>query len=569
MALHDFHPAVSRWFSDRLGEPTAAQRRGWDAIRAGRDALIAAPTGSGKTLAAFLISIDQLLRESLSGTLPEETRVALRLAAQGAESRTSTGTLPSPGARSGDCRRDGLRRAAITAAVRSGDTPAAERAAMLKSPPHILVTTPESLYLLLTAERSREMLRTVRTVIVDEIHAVARDKRGSAPGAEPRAPRRMLPAAAAADRPLGHACDRSKRSRDCSSARRRRRRASRSSTRDIAAPSTWRSSCPASPLEAVCRTSTGTRSTTGSPSSSTRIARRSSSSTPAGSPSGSRGIWPSASARTRSRRTTAASRRRAGSTRRRASRTASSQALVATASLELGHRHRPRGSGLPDRLPAAHRDASSSASAARATRCAACRRAASSRSRATSWSSARRCVREVAGARSDRTILEHRSTSWRSRSWPSRRPRIGEDDLFALFRRPIPIGTSSAPGFDAGRDARGGLQHGAAGAAARCSTATRSTSGSAAGAGARLPAITSGGAIPDTADYRVCWSPRAPSSARVNEDFAIESLAGDIFQLGNLPGGSCGFSGHRAGRGRPGPAPDHSLLARRGACTER
>ena len=75
MPLHDFHPVVSRWFSDRLGEPTTAQRRGWDAIRAGRDALIAAPTGSGKTLAAFLISIDQLLRESLSGTLPEETRV--------------------------------------------------------------------------------------------------------------------------------------------------------------------------------------------------------------------------------------------------------------------------------------------------------------------------------------------------------------------------------------------------------------------------------------------------------------------------------------------------------------
>src|SRR5262249_33651536 len=75
MPLHDFHPAVSRWFRDRLGEPTAAQRRGWEAIRAGRDTLIAAPTGSGKTLAAFLISIDQLLRESLDGTLPQETRV--------------------------------------------------------------------------------------------------------------------------------------------------------------------------------------------------------------------------------------------------------------------------------------------------------------------------------------------------------------------------------------------------------------------------------------------------------------------------------------------------------------
>ena len=179
MPLHDFHPAVSRWFSDRLGEPTAAQRRGWDAIRAGRDALIAAPTGSGKTLAAFLISIDQLLRESLSGTLPEETRV-LYVSPLKALSADIHRNLAEP-------RREirriaeemGLGSPRITAAVRSGDTPAAERAAMLKSPPHILVTTPESLYLLLTSQRSREMLRTVRTVIVDEIHAVVESRRGA------------------------------------------------------------------------------------------------------------------------------------------------------------------------------------------------------------------------------------------------------------------------------------------------------------------------------------------------------------------------------------------------------
>ena len=152
MPLHDFHPAVSRWFSDRLGEPTAAQRRGWDAIRAGRDALIAAPTGSGKTLAAFLISIDQLLRESLERYAARGNRGCVYVSPLKALSADIHRNLAEP-------RREirriaeemGLGSPRITAAVRSGDTPAAERAAMLKSPPHILVTTPESLYLLLTA----------------------------------------------------------------------------------------------------------------------------------------------------------------------------------------------------------------------------------------------------------------------------------------------------------------------------------------------------------------------------------------------------------------------------------
>src|SRR6185437_4345762 len=177
--LSSFHPVVARWFAERLGEPTPAQRRGWAAIRAGSDALIAAPTGSGKTLAAFLIELDQLLREALAGTLPEETRVVY-VSPLKALSADVHRNLAEP-------RREirllaeemGFGAPRITAAVRSGDTPAAERAAMLKSPPHILVTTPESLYLLLTAERSRSMLRSVRTVIVDEIHAVLESRRGT------------------------------------------------------------------------------------------------------------------------------------------------------------------------------------------------------------------------------------------------------------------------------------------------------------------------------------------------------------------------------------------------------
>src|SRR5882724_10482956 len=179
MPLSDFHPVVARWFAERLGEPTRAQRRGWDAIRDGRHTLISAPTGSGKTLAAFLFELDLLLRESLAETLPDETRV-LYVSPLKALSADIHRNLAEP-------RREirrlaeemGLGAPRITAAIRSGDTTAAERAAMLKTPPHILVTTPESLYLLLTARRSREMLRTVRTVIVDEIHAVLESRRGA------------------------------------------------------------------------------------------------------------------------------------------------------------------------------------------------------------------------------------------------------------------------------------------------------------------------------------------------------------------------------------------------------
>ncbi|MCZ6858393.1 MAG: DEAD/DEAH box helicase, partial [Gemmatimonadetes bacterium] len=174
-----FHPAVVQWFESTLGEPTPAQTEGWEAISQGRHTLIAAPTGSGKTLAAFLHAIDVLFKEGLEGDLPAETRVVYvsPLKALSADIRKNL-EEPLRGVRESG-RRLGLTPPDITAAVRSGDTPQSQRAAMLRSPPHILVTTPESLYLLLTAQRSREMLRTVRTVIVDEIHAVLDSRRGS------------------------------------------------------------------------------------------------------------------------------------------------------------------------------------------------------------------------------------------------------------------------------------------------------------------------------------------------------------------------------------------------------
>src|SRR5687767_3584869 len=169
----DFHPVLQRWWASRFAEPTAAQIEGWCSIRQGQHTLIAAPTGSGKTLAAFLTSIDALLREGLESALPDEVRV-IYVSPLKALSADIHKNLAVP-------RREihALSPVKITAAVRSGDTPQPERAAMLKTPPHILVTTPESLYLLLTAERSRAMLRTARVVIVDEIHAVLQSRRGA------------------------------------------------------------------------------------------------------------------------------------------------------------------------------------------------------------------------------------------------------------------------------------------------------------------------------------------------------------------------------------------------------
>jgi ATP-dependent helicase Lhr and Lhr-like helicase len=177
--MNAFHPLVARWFTETVGEPTAAQQQGWQAIGSGRHTLIAAPTGSGKTLAAFLTALDGLFQEGLRGPLPDEARVVYvsPLKALSADIHKNL-ALPRRGiAQLAEAK--GIDPPRITAAVRTGDTTQSERAAMLRTPPHILVTTPESLFLLLTAERSRQMLRTVRTVIVDEIHAVIGTRRGA------------------------------------------------------------------------------------------------------------------------------------------------------------------------------------------------------------------------------------------------------------------------------------------------------------------------------------------------------------------------------------------------------
>ena len=179
MTLYRFHPAVASWFAANLGAPTACQVQAWEAVAAGRHTLIAAPTGSGKTLAGFLTAIDALVRDSRRAPLPDATRVLyvsplkalgndvhknLEVPLEGIDRVLAEAGEPGSG---------------IRAMVRTGDTPSAARTSMRRQPPHILVTTPESLYILLTSEGGRAMLASVGTAIVDEIHAVAGNKRGA------------------------------------------------------------------------------------------------------------------------------------------------------------------------------------------------------------------------------------------------------------------------------------------------------------------------------------------------------------------------------------------------------
>src|SRR6266513_5068247 len=189
MQPFQFHPLVAQWFEEKFGSPTEPQERGWPAIQSGGHTLIAAPTGSGKTLAAFLASLDGLFREGVDVDLPDETQVVyvsplkalsndirknLQEPLAGIRSLVCEGNERPPSRRYGAASEIDVR-----AEVRTGDTSAAQRQALAKKPPHILVTTPESLYLLLTSESGRRMLRTARTLILDEIHAVVDDRCGA------------------------------------------------------------------------------------------------------------------------------------------------------------------------------------------------------------------------------------------------------------------------------------------------------------------------------------------------------------------------------------------------------
>src|SRR6266853_6647926 len=177
--LEYFHPAVRDWFLKRFAAPTEPQTRAWPAIKRAEHTLIAAPTGSGKTLSAFLSAIDDLVWKAVDGKLIDETQVVY-VSPLKALSNDIQINLQAPlrGIQE-NLKIAGFDNIEIRTLVRTGDTPASERAAMTKKPPHIVVTTPESLYILLTSEGGRRMLGTTRTLIVDEIHALVDDKRGS------------------------------------------------------------------------------------------------------------------------------------------------------------------------------------------------------------------------------------------------------------------------------------------------------------------------------------------------------------------------------------------------------
>jgi ATP-dependent helicase Lhr and Lhr-like helicase len=174
-----FHSAVAHWFAERFNTPTPAQAWAWPAIRDGRHTLIAAPTGSGKTLAAFLIAIDGLVRQGMEGELADAVQVVYVSPLKALSNDIHRNLeMPLAGIRE-QLRKSGLPDVDIRSWVRTGDTPSAERDRMRRRPPHILVTTPESLYVLLGSESGRKMLATTRSVIVDEIHAIGPNKRGA------------------------------------------------------------------------------------------------------------------------------------------------------------------------------------------------------------------------------------------------------------------------------------------------------------------------------------------------------------------------------------------------------
>src|ERR1041384_1209747 len=179
MKLDLFHPAVARWFERTFPAPTDPQLQAWPEIKKHRHTLIAAPTGSGNTLAAFLSAIDDLVHLGLEGKLDDTTHVIYVSPLKSLSNDVQRNLqMPLEGIQK-ELRAMGLPEVNIRTLVRTGDTPASERTAMTKRPPHIVVTTPESLYILLTSDGGRRMLETTRTLIVDEIHAVVGDKRGS------------------------------------------------------------------------------------------------------------------------------------------------------------------------------------------------------------------------------------------------------------------------------------------------------------------------------------------------------------------------------------------------------
>ncbi len=533
MSLSHFHPVVGRWFGETLGAPTAAQSRGWASIAQQQHTLIAAPTGSGKTLAAFLTAIDELFREGLNRPLPDEVRVVYvsPLKALGTDIHKNLAE-PRRGIRQ-LAQEDGLEAPRITAAVRTGDTTASERAAMLRTPPHILVTTPESLYLLLTSERSRTMLRTVRTVIVDEIHAVIGTRRGahlalSLERLQNVAERPLMRIGlSATQKPIDSVARFlvGTEGGDCTIVDEGHRRAMdlaleipRSTLDAVMSHEVWEEYY--GRLQELIEAHRTTLVFVNTRRLAERLARRLSERL------GDEAVTAHHGSLSKEKRLDAETRLKTGRLR----------ALIATASLELGidigHVDLVCQIGSPRRIATLLQRVGRSGHTIAGT--------PKGRIFPMSRDELVECaalLRWVGHGVLD-AIVEHDMpldvlAQQLVAEASAREDSTSEDELFALARRAWPyrdldraafdaVVAMAAEGFSTRRGRRAALLH------------RDEVRGRVRGRrGSRLLAQTSGGAIPEVADYRVILDPEETFIGTLNEDFAIESSGGDVFQLGN------------------------------------
>ena len=531
-----FHPAVADWFAETFAAPTPAQAEAWPAIKARRHTLIAAPTGSGKTLAAFLSAIDDLVRQGLESGLPDATQVVY-VSPLKALSNDIHKNLEAPiaGVRR-ELARLGLPEVEIRTWVRTGDTPAAERDKMRRRPPHILVTTPESLYVLLGSQSGRAMLGSVRSVIVDEIHAVAPNKRGAhlalsleRLAALTGAPLQRIglsatqnPIRSVADFLVG-AGDESAPAADVAiidSGHQRRR--------DLSLE------IPGSPLEAVMSKETWTevyarltelisehRTTlvfVNTRRMAERVARELTDRL------GEAAVTAHHGSMAKELRLSAEQRLKRGQLK----------ALVATASLELGidigDVNLVCQIGSPRSIATFLQRVGRSGHAIGGT--------PKGRLFPLSRDDLVECAALMDSVRRselDRLIIPERPLDVLSQQVVAEvaAQDWAEADLYQRMRRAWPFRALSREDFDATLRmlAEGfATRNGRRGALIHRDAVNRILRGR---RGARMTALTSGGTIPDTADYQVLLEPENQVIGTVNEDFAVESMAGDIFQLGN------------------------------------
>lgn len=529
MTLASFHPVVRDWFEASFAAPSACQRGAWEALRTGRQVLIAAPTGSGKTLAAFLSAIDELVREGETFGLPDETRVLYisPLKALGNDIHKNLETpLEAIHARLFE---HGAMSCAIRTQVRTGDTPAHVRAGMGKCPPHILVSTPESVYILLTSESGRRMLATVRTVIVDEIHALVGSKRGAHLALSLERLQRLAArplnriGLSATQRPIEAVADFLTGGGDCRIIDTGHRRAL-----DLAIE------LPDSPLEAVLSGDAAgdihdrmaalieTHRTTLIFVNTRRLAERLARAL--SERLGEAQVTAHHGSLSREQRLSAEHRLKTGQLK----------ALVATASLELGI-------DIGD-VDLVCQLGSTGSIAGFLQRVGRSGHFAGGLPKGRLFPTSRddliECIAMIDAVRRgelDRLEIPAQPLDVLAQQIVAMvaGEDFGEDELYELVRRAWPyrdlprttfdaVVRMLAEGYATRRGQRGAYLH-------RDGIHRRLR----ARKGARLTAITCGGAIPDNAEYRVILEPQGEFIGTVDEDFAIESMAGDIFQLGN------------------------------------